>query len=297
MSSQFYGDESTVPKVGEVINNYSLEKILDNTKNSIVFLAKNIKDNEKVAIKFIKYRKAAISRVDAEIELMSNCKCPFIIQAREIFDYLPYKCLVMPLAMSDMNNILHCAENHRLDEDLVKEVIRSALLALKYLHDNQICHRDIKPDNLLYLGEEEEEAVQLTDLGFATKVESNQLCNEYVGTLNYAAPEIISGKPYDKSIDIWSLGVSMYTLLSGSNPFPSNPESTLRRCIQNGAYLFPASKWKGISREAKDLISHMIKVDPLERYTVNQCLDHKWFSSIPHSKSWHNLNLNPNTYC
>lgn len=292
MSSEFYEDNNVHPKVGEVINNYSLEKILDNTKNSIVFIAKDIKTNEKVAIKFIKYRKAAQQRVDAEIEIMSNCKCPFIIQAKEIFDYLPYKCLVMPLAMSDMNNILNQAHNHHLDEDLVKEVIRSALLALKYLHDNEICHRDIKPDNLLYLGEEEEESVQLTDLGFATKVSTDELCSDYVGTLNYAAPEIICGKPYDKSIDIWSLGVSMYTLLSGQNPFPCNPESTLRRCIQNGAFLYPASKWKTISREAKDLISHMIKVNPMERYTVQQCLDHKWFSSIPHSKSWHSLQLN-----
>ncbi|EAX86954.1 AGC family protein kinase [Trichomonas vaginalis G3] len=227
MTSLYYVDNINVPNIGEVIHNYQLEKVLDNTKNSVVYIAKNKKTNEQFALKLIKHRERITDRVNTEADLMSNCKCPFIIQAKEIFDYPPYKCLVMPLAMADMKNILNNSQNHQLDEDLVKEVIRSALLALKYLHENQICHRDIKPENILFLGKSENEFLQLTDFGFATKVQENELCNEYVGTLNYAAPEIISGIPYNKSIDIWSLGVSMYMLLSGSSHFPINPESTL----------------------------------------------------------------------
>ena len=94
----------------------------------------------------------------------------------------------------------------------------------------------------------------------------------------YAAPEVISCVPYDKSVDIWSLGVTLYTLLCGIPPFPTKNERETRVCIMTCSYFFPANLWTGISKEAKDLICNMIKKNPAARYTVDQCLNHPWFS-------------------
>lgn len=298
MSHQYYEENEAPPEVGTVINGYKLDKMIDNTKNSAVYVAICPKNNEKVALKMIKCRESNIERVKSELHLLQCIKSPYIIRTKEIFDFPPYKCVVMPLAIGDFHVLLDKMKDRKLPEDTVKKIMRSALLALKYLHSMNICHRDIKPDNFLLLGEEEDEQVQLADLGFAKEFRENELCNEYLGTLNYAAPEVIRGTPYDKSVDIWSMGVSMYKLLSGQPPFPVNPESTLRRCIMNGAFFFPANSWGNISKDAKDLISHMIKVKPNERYTADQCLHHKWFNepSMPKSKSWTCLSgLVPNT--
>ena len=284
----YYNDTIEPPKVGEVINGYRLEKLLDNTKNSIVYVATNQNNNEKVALKMIKFRETNAERVTNELNMMQSIHSPYIIQAKEVFDFPPFKCLVMPLALGDIHVISDRMKGHKLSEDTVKHFMKAALEAIKYLHDNKICHRDIKPDNFLVLGEEEDEPVQLADLGFAKLFENqDDLCQEYLGTLNYAAPELINGTPYGMSVDIWALGVTMYLLLSGSSPFPLYPESTLRKCIKCGAFFFPANNWGNISKEAKDLIKHMIRVKPEERYTPDQCLNHKWFNeTLPKSNSW-----------
>lgn len=83
----------------------------------------------------------------------------------------------------------------------------------------------------------------------------------------------------------------MYVLLSGMFPFPVTPEIVLRDCIKNGRYFFPASRWASVSRDARDLISHMIVVKPGNRFTVEQCLEHKWFKidGVERSHTWHSL--------
>ena len=275
-------DESCkIPETGEVINNYQIRKMVDNTKYSFIFVSKNIITHEKVCLKFTKYTKNNCNMVDHEIQIMESLNSPYIIQCKNVFDYPPFKCIVMPLASCDLQMICSKLKGHKLPEQAAKVVMQSALLAVKYLHSKQICHRDIKPDNFLILEKEEDGGIfKLGDLGFAKKFENGELCNEYLGTLLYAAPEIVSGTPYDKSIDIWSLGVSMYLLLSGFPPFPATPECTLRRCIKSGAFMFPTQNWKGVSPEAKDLIRHMICVKPSDRWTPEECLKHIWFDKI-----------------
>ena len=275
----YFDGSQKIPETGETINGYTLGKMLDNTKNSVVFVSKDPITNESVCVKFIKYTESNSERVDYELKIMRTLNSPFIIQCKDEFDYPPFKCVVMPLATSDLQVLCRNIQGHKLPEQAVKAVIQSALYALKYLHSNHICHRDIKPDNFLIVEEEDEgEVIRLADLGFAKEFKSGELCNEYLGTLEYAAPEVISGTPYDGSVDIWSLGVSMYVLLSGYPPFPTTPECTLRKCIQSGAFMFPANNWKGISNDAKDLIRHMIRVKPDERWTPEQCLKHQWFA-------------------
>lgn len=281
----YYNDTAILPVIGSSVHGYKLLKVITNTANSIVMMAKDTKSGDNFAIKFIKCIKKAINRVDEEVKLMSEIKCPYIVESHDIFDYPPYKCVVMPLAITDLNNISALTKTNRLPEESVKEIIYCSLKALKYLHDRNICHRDIKPDNLLVLESNETEEVKLCDLGFAKKVTEGEKCTEYLGTLKYAAPEVISGVPYDLSVDIWSMGVTLYTLLCGEPPFPTRNERETRTCIMTCSYFFPANLWRGISREAKDLICHMIKKNPAARYTVDQCLNHPWFTQVGSSSN------------
>ena len=282
----FFDDTMTPPQVGDVIHGYTLLDIIDNTNNSIIYKAKDPRTGMQVAIKFIKYREKCFSRVDEEVKLTSEIKSPFIIHPLEIFDSLPYKCIVMPLAITDLQKFI--SKSERIPEQSAKQIMLSALLALKYLHDRNICHRDIKLENLLIMNQKDnDEDVQLADLGFAKQAQNGEKFTEYLGTPMYAAPEVISGIPYDLSCDIWSMGVTLYKLLCGEFPFPSNPYQSKQMILQ-GSFFFPNNLWKDISKEARDLIRHMIRKNPKDRYTVDQCLSHPWFKDAHprRSRAW-----------
>lgn len=290
MTTRFYLDSDKDPDCGTSIQNYKLTGLLENTRNSVIFSCFNTKTNKEYAIKMIKYREDASKRVDEEIRVLSDCDSDFIITPIDIIDYSPYKCIVMPLAVSDAWKLFQSSPYKRLDEQTCKSIIKSVLYALKYLHDRNIIHLDVKPDNFLIYDENVKD-VLLADFGFVQALPKGKLGTEYNGTLIFAAPEILTGTPYDKSVDIWSLGVSIYILLSGMFPFPVSPECVLRECITKGRYFFPASKWASVSRDAKDLVGKMIQVQPSNRLTVDQCLEHKWFKTegVERSSTWHSL--------
>lgn len=289
-------DEEEIFKPDQVVNHYKIISIISKTKMSFVYSAINMENNKQVAIKII----PNAERTENEIKIMKSVDCKYVISAFDIFDYENYKCIVMPLAKTNVHKFLMNTSlpTNGLRESIIKNVVYNALKGLKYLHSNNICHRDIKTENLLMnCVDFENPFVILGDLGLATYFEDGKKLEEPVGTLKFAAPEIINHTPYDKSIDIWSLGVTTYFLLSGTYPFPNTPESCLRRCIQKGAFIFPQRIWKGISKTAQDFIGRMIQVNPKDRMTVDEALNHPWIlnkqineSSMPASVSMPSFN-------
>lgn len=270
--------ETKEPKIGDVFVGYELVKCLHNNKNSLVFLAQ--KTDQFFAIKFIKLCPDNIDHVENEINIMESLDCPYILKAIECFEIPAFKCLVMPCAKGDLKT------TKPVSEEVAKRIMICALNAINYLHENGIWHRDIKPENFLVF---ENGDVLLADLGLAARLNDKVMDSEFVGTIQYAAPEIIENTPYTNKIDIWSLGVSLFILLSGTNPFPVTPEETLRRCILKAAYFYSFRQWKKISSEAKNLIDMMLKVDPNDRIGVKEALNHPWLSSVKKIESAYSL--------
>ncbi|PAV56836.1 hypothetical protein WR25_09654 [Diploscapter pachys] len=156
--------------------------------------------------------------------------------------------------------------------------------AVQHLHRQNIAHRDIKPENLLYTDENENASLKLTDFGFAKKTDEsdpNGLATACF-TPYYCAPEVLGAEKYDKSCDLWSIGVVMYILLCGYPPFYSahgQPMSPgMKAKIRTGQYTFPSPEWDCVSEAAKDLIRKLLKTDPSQRYTIQQTMEHKWIT-------------------
>lgn len=171
-----------------------------------------------------------------------------------------------------------------MPEAAARSMFAQILSAVEYLHSKSIVHRDLKPENILL---SRDGRVKLSDFGLARMLDSAMALKTLCGTPQYVAPEIITlgtGGPtsgltgYSHAVDMWSLGVILYIMLSGEPPFDSelNPTMSLYQQIETGTYDFPADLWNPVSPLAKDLLVHLLEVDPEKRFSVQQALTHPW---------------------
>ncbi|CAB1316036.1 unnamed protein product [Coregonus sp. 'balchen'] len=160
-------------------------------------------------------------------------------------------------------------------------VLHTITKTVEYLHGQGVVHRDLKPSNILYVDESgNPESIRICDFGFAKQLRAeNGLLMTPCYTANFVAPEVLKKQGYDAACDIWSLGVLLYTMLTGFTPFANGPEDTPEEVlarIGSGKFSLKGGYWNSVSAEAKDLVSKMLHVDPHQRLTAAQVLRHSW---------------------
>jgi len=159
-------------------------------------------------------------------------------------------------------------------------IIHSLLSAISYLHSKDIVHRDIKPENILFIEKDNDESpIKLIDFGLSTRhPRQSKPLTTSVGTSYYMAPELLDGS-YDRSCDMWSIGVVTYVMLSGRPPFGGPTDHIIFKKILRGLDVYKmetSSLWNGVSKYAKDFIRCLLDMDPTRRWTVDQALEHPW---------------------
>ncbi|XP_051965005.1 MAP kinase-activated protein kinase 2b [Xyrauchen texanus] len=242
------------------------------------------KTGEKYALKMLQDTFKARREVELHYRASS---CPRIVGIANVFEnfYQGKKCLLLIMECMEGGE-LFCRLKERGDQAFTEreasEIMRSIGEAVEFLHGNDIAHRDLKPENLLYTSKRPDAQLKLTDFGFAKETTTSNCLTTPCYTPYFVAPEVLGPEKYDKSCDMWSLGVIMYLLLCGYPPFYSNhgwpmsPGMTTR--IRNGMYEFPNPEWSEVSEEAKQLICHLLKTDPTERMTITEFMNHPWIN-------------------
>jgi calcium-dependent protein kinase len=164
-----------------------------------------------------------------------------------------------------------------LTETQAAIIMQQILRAVFYLHENKIVHRDLKPENFLFLDKQpvEKAILKIIDFGLSTRFEEGQMLSMKAGTPYYVAPQVLQGR-YDKACDLWSCGVIMYILLCGYPPFHGETDADVLTKVRLGNFTFNNADWKNISEDAKDLVRKLLKMNPKERYTADQALNHLW---------------------
>ena len=219
-----------------------------------------------------------------EIKFMQNLSHPCILKYHEVCSNPTSTTIVMEYAAGGdlFDAINHDLQNNNFSENVTKIYFYQIAHCVQYLHRNKVCHRDLKLENILLTKYEKISRIKVADFGLSkTWNPFDDPLRSYVGTPVYMAPEIVRldmgfKTCYSYKIDCWSLGVILYTMLSGKMPFSTGP--TLNQMILSGRY-HPMSgrDWEKISNTAKHLVSKLLTVDPEERLSTDQILHHPWF--------------------
>uniref|UniRef100_A0A4X1SS38 Ribosomal protein S6 kinase alpha-5 n=2 Tax=Sus scrofa TaxID=9823 RepID=A0A4X1SS38_PIG len=240
------------------------------------------KSNQAYAVKIISRRMEA--NTQKEITALKLCEGhPNIVKLHEVFHDQLHTFLVMEL-LNGGELFERIKRKKHFSETEASYIMRKLVSAVSHMHDVGVVHRDLKPENLLFTDENDNLEIKVIDFGFARlKPPDNQPLKTPCFTLHYAAPELLNHNGYDESCDLWSLGVILYTMLSGQVPFQSNDKSLtctsaveIMKKIKRGDFSFEGEAWKNVSQEAKDLIQGLLTVDPNKRLKMSGLRYNEW---------------------
>ncbi|VDO28639.1 unnamed protein product [Onchocerca flexuosa] len=179
--------------------------------------------------------------------------------------------VVMEKLKGDMLEMILCNERGKLSERVTQFLVYQILIALRYLHSLNIVHCDLKPENILLVSDSDFPQIKLCDFGFA------RIIGERGFRRSIVAPEVLCNKGFNRSLDMWSVGVIVYVSLSGT--FPFNEDEDINDQIQNADFMYPSNPWCEITTVAIDFINNLLQVKMSKRLTVLKALSHNWLQN------------------
>ena len=268
---------------------------------SKVFRVEHKLTNEVFACKeLIKSKIKDEQKFKIEIEVMSKCDHPNIVKLIEVYeDKRYYEIITEELCGGSLlERLMQKMDDYgqTFSEKDAAIIFKQIMSALNYCHKQGIVHRDLKMENVLFLDKDEKLDIKIIDFGLSqySKYQLVKLSDllseemtvtmyETVGTPHYISPEVLKGK-YNQKCDIWSAGVILYAMLSGTFPFNGKTDKEIYKSVLKRKYEYPDKIWKNISKEAKDLINNMLCKEE-KRFSAEQVLNHAWFKNLNLSQS------------
>uniref|UniRef100_A0A673CD58 Serine/threonine-protein kinase n=1 Tax=Sphaeramia orbicularis TaxID=375764 RepID=A0A673CD58_9TELE len=253
------------------------DEVLGSGQFGIVYGGKHRKSGRDVAIKIIdklRFPTKQESQLRNEVAILQSLHHPGVVNLDCMFETPERVFVVMEKLHGDMLEMILSSEKGRLPERITKFLVTQILVALRHLHFKNIVHCDLKPENVLLASADSFPQVKLCDFGFARIIGEKSFRRSVVGTPAYLAPEVLRNKGYNRSLDMWSVGVIIYVSLSGT--FPFNEDEDINDQIQNAAFMYPPHPWKKVSQEAIDLINNLLQVKMRKRFSVDKTLSHPW---------------------
>lgn len=252
--------------------------ILGQGSFATVRLARHVDTGAKVAVKCVEIGASDIKALENEARHHMQLTHPHIVELLEAFEDEGMHVLVMEYVSGvDLGEYISC--HGKLDEFESARLFRQMVSAVGYCHSCSVVHRDIKPENILT---DSELDLKLTDFGLSADISCGELLTEQVGSLHYAAPELLrhTCSYRGPEVDVWSCGVVLYCLLCGRLPFDNDRVETLIAAIQAGTYQAHGH----LSEDAVDILARLLTVDTSQRATIPQIQGHWWLYELSETK-------------
>ncbi|XP_028984067.1 protein kinase D4 isoform X1 [Betta splendens] len=257
------------------------DDVLGSGQFGVVYRGTHRKSGRAVAVKVIDKTRFPTKEERAlrnEVSILQSLSHPGVVLLEEMFETVEHLFVVMEKLHGDMLEMILSSDKGRLPERNTRFLVTQILEALRYLHVKHIAHCDLKPENVLLASADPFPQVKLCDFGFARIIGEKSFRRSVVGTPAYLAPEVISSCGYNRSLDMWSVGVIMYVSLSGT--FPFNEDEDIKQQITNAAFMYPRQPWASISLEAVSLINNLLQVSVRRRFSVGKALGHPWLQDF-----------------
>ncbi|CAG2058270.1 unnamed protein product [Timema podura] len=261
-------------KESQFFQNYEInlrEGILGDGSFSVCRKCCNRKTGQEFAVKIVS------RRIDCtrEINLLRACQGhPNIVNLHEVYYDEAHTYLVLELLRGG-ELLERIRRKDRFTENEASQIMRKLISAVSFMHSRGVVHRDLKPENLLFVDDSETSNIKIVDFGFARLKQEKEPMHTPCFTLHYAAPEVLKqvanegADGYDENCDLWSLGVILYTMLSGRAPFHARSRddsaAAVMARIKGGEFNFNADAWAHVSAQAKYVTKGLLTVDPKER--------------------------------
>ncbi|XP_047183281.1 MAP/microtubule affinity-regulating kinase 3a isoform X5 [Scophthalmus maximus] len=264
-------EEPQQPHVG----NYRLLKTIGKGNFAKVKLARHILTGREVAIKIIdktQLNPNSLQKLFREVRIMKILNHPNIVKLFEVIETERTLYLVMEYA-SGGEVFDYLVAHGRMKEKEARAKFRQIVSAVQYCHQKHIVHRDLKAENLLL---DADMNIKIADFGFSNEFTMGNKLDTFCGSPPYAAPELFQGKKYDgPEVDVWSLGVILYTLVSGSLPFDGQNLKELRERVLRGKYRIPFY----MSTDCENLLKRFLVLNPAKRGTLEQIMKDRWINA------------------
>jgi len=254
------------------LDSFYISGVLGEGSGGKVHLCSNIYTKEKFAIKSEKITKGSFHQWKRELGILRSLRHDNILPMRGVFESGGSVYMMMDyMEGGDLLDNLH--RKKKYTENEARRIMTGILKAVDYCHKSNIVHRDLKPENVLIdrWGE-----IKVADFGLSTRISRPHSLTTKCGTPSYTAPEILRGEPYGKSVDLWSVGIILFIILSGYHPFPETSDAENNTLIIRGCYSFYEKYWQDISFDAKILVGDLINVIPHRRLTAFEALNSSW---------------------
>ena len=222
-------------------------------------------------------------RLTMETNILKRVRHPNIIALKAVCETDDELFLIMELAEGG-ELFEHIVNQGAYSEDVAIDITLQIVSAVAYLHDLNIVHRDIKPENIL-LKRKGTLELKLADFGLSKMFDATVRMQTTCGSPGYVAPEVLTDDLYGREVDMWSVGVIAYVLLSGFPPFYSENIKELFQQIMIAKYDFPPQYWSTVSDPAKDFVRKLLVRNPASRMSAQMALDHPWLTGTHGSGS------------
>ena len=262
----------------DVKNHYEILKKLGEGSYGKTYKVKNKDSSDIRAMKQMDKGKIPdMNLFKNEINIMSILDHPNILKLYEVYEDEKFFYLIIEYC--DGGELLHRIRERNekgnpFKEKEIAEIFKEIISAISYCHDNNVVHRDLKLENILFLNKNENSEIKIIDFGISTILEKKEnkikRLNSKIGTVYYMSPEILKGS-YTELCDIWACGVILYIMVFGYPPFNGNNDKEIYESIKKGKIEFPNK----ISKNLKDLFNHMLCSEKT-RFNAKQVLDHVW---------------------
>ncbi|CAH2061951.1 unnamed protein product, partial [Iphiclides podalirius] len=257
------------------IGKYKLLKTIGKGNFAKVKLAKHVPTGKEVAIKIIdktQLNPGSLQKLFREVRIMKMLDHPNIVKLFQVIETEKTLYLVMEYA-SGGEVFDYLVLHGRMKEKEARAKFRQIVSAVQYCHQKRIIHRDLKAENLLLDGEMN---IKIADFGFSNEFTPGSKLDTFCGSPPYAAPELFQGKKYDgPEVDVWSLGVILYTLVSGSLPFDGSTLRELRERVLRGKYRIPFY----MSTDCENLLKKFLVLNPAKRASLENIMRDKWMNT------------------